>query len=79
MKLANMEPLTSPFVDRSDEMHCPLVVVTMMSPWRRHHEDDLDERAKYGGNKGDLRRSDPRLYGRGYDDAARSLTPPSAS
>ena len=23
MKLANMEPLTSPFVDRLDEMHCP--------------------------------------------------------
>ena len=23
MKLANMEPLTSPFVDRIDEMHCP--------------------------------------------------------
>ena len=56
MKLADMEPLTSPFVERLDEMHCGSGGRDEdMEPME---EGDLDERAKYGGNKGDERRSD---------------------
>jgi len=59
MKLANMEPLAGAFVDRLDEMHCPSGGRDDDEPMEEAaHEDDLDERAKYGGNKGDLRRSD---------------------
>ena len=58
MKLANMEPLTSPFVDRLEEMHCPSGGRDNDEPMEEAaHEDDLDERAKYGGNKGDESRS----------------------
>ena len=54
MKLADMEPLTSPFVERLDEMHCPSGGRDDDEPMEEAaHEDDLDERAKYGGNKGD--------------------------
>ena len=55
MKLANMEPLTSPFVDRIDEMHCPSG--DRDDDMEPMEEGDLDERAKYGGNKGDESRS----------------------
>ena len=69
MKLANMEPLTSPFVDRLEEMHCPSGGRDDDEPMEEAaHEDDLDERAKYGGNRGDLRRSD-RDYMEEADDA----------
>ena len=38
MKLANMEPLTSPFVDRLEEMHCP-------SGGRDDDEEPMEEAA----------------------------------
>jgi hypothetical protein len=50
MKLADMEPLANPFVDRLDEMHCP-------SGGRDDDEEAMEERQKYGGNKGDESRS----------------------
>jgi hypothetical protein len=66
MKLADMEPLTSPFVERLDEMHCGSGGRDEdMEPME---EGDLDERAKYGGNEGDERRSD-RDYMEEADDA----------
>ncbi len=40
MKLANMEPLTSPFVDRLEEMHCP-------SGDRDDDMDPMEERQGY--------------------------------
>ena len=66
MKLADMEPLTSPFVERLDEMHCGSG--GRDEDMKPMEEGDLDERAKYGGNKGDERRSD-RDYMEEADDA----------
>jgi hypothetical protein len=55
MKLADMEPLAGTFVDRLDEMHCPSG--DRDDDMEPMEEGDLDERAKYGGNKGDESRS----------------------